>query len=62
MPRRPEGERALTPAERQARIRVRKAAAETEMRLALERIAASKTFGEARQIAQAALGSSEAAA
>lgn len=35
MPRRPDGERAMTPAERQARFRSRKAVSDTEVRLAL---------------------------
>jgi hypothetical protein len=55
MGRHPEGKRALTVAERQARIRARKEEAASEMRRALVRIAHSKTYGEARQIARAAL-------
>lgn len=55
MPRKPEGDRTLTNAERQARQRVRKAETLTTYREALERIAAAKTIREAREIAASAL-------
>lgn len=51
MPRKPEGDRPLTPAERQARQHQQKIA----WRVALERVVAAGTIREARQIAAEAL-------
>ena len=45
----------LTTAERQARIRQRKASKAAEWRTALERILSARTIREAREIAQTAL-------
>ncbi len=55
MPRKPPAPKPLSTAERQARHRGRKAAAEAKMRAALERVQAAKTVQEARAIAAAAL-------
>jgi hypothetical protein len=55
MPRKPEGDRPLTAAERQARRRERKLTAGNEMLAALQRIHAARTIREARQIAGALL-------
>lgn len=55
MPRKPEGQKPLTPAERQARQRSRKASREAAMRQALEQILAAQTKREMLQIAAAAL-------
>jgi hypothetical protein len=55
MPRKPEGERALTAAERQARQRERKAELAETWRRALEQIQHARTVREAREIAAEAL-------
>jgi hypothetical protein len=55
MPRKPEGERALTAAERQARQRERKAELAETWRHALERIQTVPTVHDAREIAAEAL-------
>jgi hypothetical protein len=55
MPRKPEGERALTPAERQARRREREAERAETWRRALERIQTARTVRDAREIAAEAL-------
>ena len=55
MPRKAEGLRPLTPAERQARQRERKANREQKLIAALERIQTAKTIREARDIAASAL-------
>jgi hypothetical protein len=55
MPRRAEGDRPLTPAERQARQREKRAADAAKLRDALARIAEVRTAAEARQIAADAL-------
>lgn len=55
MPRKAEGPRPLTTAERQARQRERKAEKVEAMRKALERITKAKTVREAREIAASAL-------
>lgn len=55
MPRKAEGPRPLTPAERQARQRERKAGKVEVMRKALEKIETAKTVREAREIARSAL-------
>jgi hypothetical protein len=57
MGRKPEGGHALTTAERQARIRARKASDLERYRAALERIEASTTIRDARSIAGEALRS-----
>lgn len=56
MPRKSIGDHPLTPAERQARTRTRKASDLERYRAALEQIADAKTIREARAIAVAALG------
>jgi hypothetical protein len=55
MPRKPEGERRLTVAERVSRHRQRKIEQTESLRLALERVQAAKTIREARDIAALAL-------
>jgi hypothetical protein len=55
MPRKPEGDRALTPAERQARQREREAVRTETWRRALERIQTARTVRDAREIAAEAL-------
>ena len=55
MPRKAEGDRPLTQAERQARQRQRKAGREQEMRQAIERAIAARTIKEAREILAEAL-------
>lgn len=56
MPRKPNGDRAMTAPERNAALRVRKAQTEQRMRLALQLIAAeARTLTSARAIAAAAL-------
>ena len=55
MPRKPEGGRPLTAAERQARQRARRAERAEAMREALEQIARAVTIREARSIAAAVL-------
>jgi hypothetical protein len=55
MPRKAEGLRPLTTAERQARQRERKANREHKLVAALERIQTAKTIREARDIAASAL-------
>lgn len=55
MPREAEGVCPLTPAERQARQRERKASREQKLIAALERIQTAKTIREARDIAASAL-------
>lgn len=57
MPRKAEGPRPLTDAERQARQRQRKATRESAMRKALEKIIKATTVREAREIAASALES-----
>jgi hypothetical protein len=57
MGRKPEGRRPLTVAERQARIRIRKAAEAIMLRQALVKIATIRTAKEARAIAAAAIES-----
>jgi hypothetical protein len=51
MPRKPIGDRPLTLAERSARLRARRAAKESKLLVALQRIHTASTIGEARQIA-----------
>jgi hypothetical protein len=55
MPRRPEGERALTTAERVTRHRKRQIEQIEALRAALRRIATVRTLREAREIAGAAV-------
>jgi hypothetical protein len=55
VPRKPEGDSPLTAAERQARIRARKADRERELIASLERIITARTIREAREIAAATL-------
>lgn len=55
MPRKPEGDRPLTGAEREARRRQRKAEREDKMRAAIEQALVAKTLQEARQILATAI-------
>lgn len=55
MPRKPDGDKALTQVQRNAKMRQRKAMTVETWRQALERIRAVKTAREAREIAEAAL-------
>jgi hypothetical protein len=51
MPRKPEGDKALTVAERSVRKRVRKAERERELSEAMRRIVVARTLAEAQAIA-----------
>lgn len=55
MPRKAEGDRPLTAAERQSRQRERKALKEQALIAAIQRIQAAKTISEAREIAAAVM-------
>jgi hypothetical protein len=55
MSRKPEGDRAMTAAERQARLRDRKATQVEAMRKALTRIQRAKTLQAAQEVAASAL-------
>lgn len=56
MPRKPEGDRPLTGAEREARRRQRKVERDDKFRAEVERAMAAKTLREAREILAAVLG------
>lgn len=55
MPRKPQGDRALTNAERQAAHRVRKVSERVQYKIALHFISIAETLDQARAIAEAAL-------